>query len=67
MDKYYEVSQVVGGCIKNNCLEYKINWKDYPSEQDTWEPLNGLTNEIVITLIAKYDANAPDFDVSKMK
>ena len=44
----YEVNAVLNKRVrkfgKGTRVEYLINWKGYPSEEDTWEPLSNLTH-----------------------
>ena len=38
----YEVEKVVGKRHDGGRVEYRVRWKDYSEEEDTWEPLANL-------------------------
>ncbi|XP_057467663.1 DNA (cytosine-5)-methyltransferase CMT2-like [Actinidia eriantha] len=46
----YEVLRLVDICYGDHCkrgkrgLEFKVHWKGYSSDEDTWEPIEGLSN-----------------------
>jgi hypothetical protein len=39
----YEVAEVVGKRTMANGTKYLIRWKNYGPEDDTWEPVAGLS------------------------
>ncbi|KAK9736049.1 hypothetical protein RND81_04G246600 [Saponaria officinalis] len=49
-DEVFEVEQIIGICYgdpkENNKagLHFKVRWKGYGPEEDTWEPVDGLGN-----------------------
>ena len=49
----YEVEEIVGKKLCKGKLKYHVKWVGYPSSQNTWEPLENLTN--VKYLIDKYE------------
>jgi hypothetical protein len=42
-DQEYEVEKVVDKRIFKGKVEYRIRWRGYTSEDDTWEPVQNLT------------------------
>ena len=60
-DSTYDVQSIIDRRINKKILEYRIRWKGYPPEKDTWEPLSNLSLSVnVLSLVAKFDATAPD-------
>jgi hypothetical protein len=43
-EPYYEVEAIVGKKMYRGKPQYHVKWKGYPSDQNTWEPLENLTN-----------------------
>ena len=43
----YPVDRVMGHKVIDGKHYYYIHWKDYPAEDDTWEPEENLTKEIL--------------------
>jgi hypothetical protein len=43
-EPYYEVEAIVGKKIFRGKTQYHVKWKGYPSDQNTWEPIENLTN-----------------------
>ena len=41
-EKVYEVEAIVGDELINGEIRYKVKWKGYRSDEDTWEPKSGL-------------------------
>jgi hypothetical protein len=39
----YEVAKVVGKRNMETSIEYLVRWKNYGPEDDTWEPVAGLS------------------------
>ncbi|XP_046677780.1 probable chromo domain-containing protein LHP1 isoform X2 [Homalodisca vitripennis] len=46
--KDYEVEEVVGMRVKNGKKEFKIRWKGYKEDDDTWEPEKHLSCQDLI-------------------
>jgi hypothetical protein len=44
MGKQFEVESIVSKKIKKGKPYYLVKWKGYPSDDNTWEPLNNLNN-----------------------
>lgn len=41
----YVVEKIVEKCLlPGNIFKYRVRWKDYPPDQDTWEPIEHLTD-----------------------
>ena len=38
----YEVEKIVKKRVKNGKVEYKVRWKGYSKDDDTWEPIEHL-------------------------
>lgn len=51
----YEADFIVGKKGRGRTLQYKVRWKGYNSNDDTWEPLRNLAN--CKDLIAEYEQN----------
>lgn len=49
----YIVEKVVGKKIFKGELHYRIKWKDYPVEENTWEPLRNCTG--ALSLIREFE------------
>lgn len=47
-EEEWEVEEVVGWRWKNKRLktnyQYKVKWKGYPASEDSWQPVENLTN-----------------------
>jgi hypothetical protein len=56
-EKSYEVEAIVGRKNRLGKLLYLIKWVGYPSDQNTWEPLENLSN--VLDMIEEYDKINP--------
>lgn len=51
----YEVENIVAHKIKDKKRYFKIKWKGYPTEQNTWEPEGDLNcNEILTQYLEKH-------------
>lgn len=48
----YEVESIVDKRIIKDKIEYKVHWKDYSSDEDTWEP---VANFLDVTVITNYE------------
>ena len=40
----YEVEKILDKRIKRNRIEYLVQWKGYPPEDNSWEPIRNLSN-----------------------
>lgn len=38
----YEVKRIIGKKGRNDRLKYKVQWRGYPKEEATWEPMEHL-------------------------
>ena len=56
----YPVNQIMDHKVIDGKHYYYIHWKDYPAEDDTWEPEENLINEI-LNLWRKSITNTSDF------
>jgi len=56
-EKLYEVESIVGRKKRLGKLFYLIKWVGYPSDQNTWEPIENLSN--VLDMIEEYDKMNP--------
>jgi hypothetical protein len=52
-ESVYDVEQIVGKRIRKGKIYYLVKWDGYPSDQNTWEPIDNLLN--VIDLIEEYE------------
>ena len=43
-DEHWEIEQIVDHRRKRNRLEYRVRWKGYQAEEDTWETVKTLAN-----------------------
>lgn len=43
-DEHWEIEQIVDHRRKRNRLEYRVRWKGYKAEEDTWETVKALAN-----------------------
>lgn len=55
VEEVYDVEDIVGKRINCGSVEYLVKWFNYPSEQNTWEPLENLEGSQ--EMIAEYEAN----------
>lgn len=51
--QYYVVEDIVGKRVVKGKIQYRIKWKDWPSWENTWEPVSNLKN--VPELVQAYD------------
>ena len=49
----WEVEKIVGKKLTNRKVFYNVKWKDYPDEENTWEPLSNLAS--CPDLISQYE------------
>ena len=49
-DKEYEVDRIVGYCADTD--KYRVRWKGYLEDEDTWEPFQHLNEAAQIEAIA---------------
>ena len=54
VEEVYDVEDIVGKRINCGIVEYLVKWFNYPSEQNTWEPIENLDGSQEI--IAEYEA-----------
>ena len=52
-DEFYEVEEIVGKKTIRGKNHYQVKWVGYPSDQNTWEPLENLIN--VQNLIEEFE------------
>lgn len=50
----YEVEEIVNRRTRANKIEYRVKWKGYPTEDNSWEPISNLTE--ASDAIALYEA-----------
>ena len=55
----FEVEKIVGKRGKGRNVEYKVRWKGYGPNDDTWEPPQNLTNPEVQEDIRRFNTAAP--------
>ena len=60
---YYEVEKIIGFRKNKGEEQYKIKWKGYPKSQNTWEPVNNLSN--VKDMIDEYNQKHSKLIVSE--
>lgn len=53
-EEEYIVEKIVGKRVRNGAVEYLLKWKDYPEDQNTWEPEKCLN---CIGLVHEFEAN----------
>jgi hypothetical protein len=41
---FFEVEKIISKNIKNGKTQYLIKWEGYPQDQNTWEPVENLSN-----------------------
>jgi chromobox protein 1 len=51
----FEVEAILNRRKRNNKLEYFVKWKGYPTSDNTWEPIEHLTN--CADLVTTFDYN----------
>ncbi|RFU33290.1 hypothetical protein B7463_g3039, partial [Scytalidium lignicola] len=51
-DNLYEVEVILDHGWKNDEFKYLASWKDYPSEEDSWEPRENFIDE---SMLQEYD------------
>ena len=42
IENCYEVKEILDSQLKHGKLEYKVYWKDFGKEEDTWEPVTNI-------------------------
>lgn len=53
-DEEFVVEKIVGKRERKGITEYFIKWKDYPSDDNTWEPISNLNCD---SMIEEYEAS----------
>ncbi len=59
----YEVEQIIDSHVRRGRTEYLVKWKDYPREENTWEPRSMFTHsEETIEEFHRTHPTAPRLD-----
>jgi len=58
--KSYEVEAVLDSWLRRGCLEYKVKWKGYGAEENSWEPEGNLAGaRALVTKFHQENPSAP--------
>ena len=63
--KLYEVEKIVGHSYIDGVKLYHIKWKGYPSSQNTYEPIEHLSN--VDYMVKEYNIKFKEKENKKLK
>ena len=47
-NEFYEIEKIVDHKVVDNILKFRIRWKGYTPDKDTWEPLENFSSTIPI-------------------
>ncbi|XP_054159060.1 chromobox protein homolog 1-like [Oppia nitens] len=64
-EEEYDVEDIVAKRINGGVIEYLVKWYNYPSEQNTWEPIDNLegSQEIINEYEVKHSGESvPEVD-----
>lgn len=53
---YYEIERIVGRRVKNGIEQYRVKWRGYSWQENTWEPKD-MFNEQGLNAIDLYNAS----------
>ena len=66
-EEMYEVQQIVGWKTVGRYKYFKVRWKGYTENDDTWEPEQQIRKDVPGILKAYIKDNFTDFKVKKKK
>lgn len=59
----YIVEKILNKRIRKGVPEYFVKWENYPSSQNTWEPINNL--ETVLHMVDEFEENLKNKKIEK--
>ena len=51
-ERNYEVEEIFDRCTENNVAGYRVKWKGYSAQHNSWEPENALAGAVAVFSIS---------------
>ena len=60
---FYQVEKIAGSKVKGQKKYYEIKWLGYSSDENTWEPIENLTN--ILYMVEEFEAGQSTNSIGK--